>query len=74
MYQSDQNVEVPFSEINNYHQVGNAYLEFNITVQKNDDTNFHHEDPVRLADNGYAFCFKETRLSTTVGSDIEINK
>ena len=24
--------------------------------------------------NGYAFCFKDARLSTTIGSDIEINK
>ena len=49
-------------------------LEFNITVRKNDDTNFHHEDPVRLVNNGFAYCFKEARLSTTIGSDIEINK
>ena len=72
--QSDQNIEFIFDENNNCHQVGNAYLEFNITVRKNDDTNFHHEDPVRLVKNGYAFCFKEARLSTTIGSDIEINK
>ena len=36
--------------------------------------NFHHEDPVRLVNNGYAFCFKEARLGTTISSDIEINK
>ena len=56
--QSDQNFEFIFGENNNYHQVGNAYLEFNITVRKNDDTNFHLEDPVRLVINAYAFCFK----------------
>ena len=72
--QSDQIIEFIFGENNSYHQIGNAYLEFNITVRKNDDTNFHHEDPVRLLNNGYAFCFKEARLSTTIGSDIEINK
>ena len=71
--QSDQNIEFIFGENNNYHQIGNAYLEFNITVRKNDDTNFHHENPVRLVNNGYAFCFKEARLGTTVGSDIEHN-
>ena len=71
--QSDQNIEFTFGENNNYHQIGNAYLEFNITVRKNDDTNFHFDDPVRLVNNGFAFCFKETRLSTTIGSDIEIN-
>ena len=72
--QLDQNIEFIFGENNKYHQIGNAYLEFNFTVRKNDDTHFHHEDPVRLVNNGYAFCFKEARLSTTLGNDIEINK
>ena len=71
---SDQNIEFIFGENNNYHQIGNAYLEFNITVRKNDTTNFHNDDPVRLVKNGFAFCFKEARLSTSLGSDIEINK
>ena len=72
--QSDQNIEFIFGENNNYHQIGNAYLELNITVRKNDDTNFHFDDPVRLVNIGFAFCFKEGRLGTTIGSDIEINK
>ena len=54
--------------------IGNAYLEFNITVRKSDTTNFHNDDPVRLANNGFAYCFKEARLTTSVGGDIEINK
>ena len=72
--QSDQNIEFSFGEDNNYHQIGNGYLEFNITVRKNDSTNFHIEDPIRILNKGYAFCFKEARLSTTIGSDIEHNK
>ena len=72
--QSDQNIEFIFGENNNYHQIGNAYLEFIITVRKNDTTNFHNDDPIRLVNNGFAFCFKEARLSTSLGSDIEINK
>ena len=72
--QSDQNIEIIFGENNNYHQIGNAYLEFNITLRKKDDTNSHHEDPVRLVNNGFAFCLKETRLSTSLGSDLELNK
>ena len=71
--QSDQNIELVFGENNNYQQIGIAYLEINITIRKNDNTNFHYDDPVRLVNNGYAFCFKEARLSTTIGSDIEIN-
>ena len=43
-------------------------------MRKNDDTNSHYDDPVRLVNNGYAFCLKEARLSTTIGSDMEINK
>ena len=72
--QSDQNIEFIFGENNNYHQIGNAYLEFNITVRKNDTTNFHNDDPVRLVNNGFAYCFKEARLSTSIGGDIEIKK
>ena len=72
--QSDQNIEFFFGENNNYHQIGGGYLEMNITVRKNDTTNFHIEDPIRLVNNGFAFCFKEARLSTTIGSDVERNK
>ena len=72
--QSDQNIEFIFGENNNYHQIGNAYLEFNITVRKNDTTNFHNDNPVRLVNNGFAYCFKEARLTTSIGGDIEINK
>ena len=72
--QSDQNIEFIFGENNNYHQIGNAYLEFNITVRKNDSTNFHDNDPVRLVNNGFAYCFIEARLTTSIGGDIEINK
>ena len=67
-------MEVIFGENNNYHQIGNAYLEFNITVRNNDTTNFHNDDSIRLVYNGFAFCFKEARLTTSIGGDIEINK
>ena len=73
MNQSDQNIEFTFGENNNYHQIGNAYLEFFITVRRNDGTKFHYDDPFRLVNNGLAFCFKEARLSTTIGGDTEIN-
>ena len=72
--QSDQNIEFIFGENNNYHQIGKGYLEFNITVRKTDTTNFHIEDPIRLVNKGYAFCFKEARLITNIGSNIEHNK
>ena len=72
--QSDQSIEFIFVEKNKYHQIGNGYLEFNITVRKNDTTNYHVEDPIRSVKKGYAFCFKEARLSNNIESDIEHNK
>ena len=71
--QSDQNFEFIFGENNNYRQIGIAYLEFNITVRKNDTTNFHNDDPIRLVKNSFAFCFKETCLTTSIGGDIKNN-
>ena len=71
--QSDQKIEITFGENNNYHQIGNAYLEFIITVRKNDTTNFHNDDPIRLVNNGFAYCFNEARLTTSIGGDIAIN-
>ena len=41
--------------------MGNAYLEFDITIWKNDTTKFHYDDPIRLVINGFAFCYKEAR-------------
>ena len=63
-----------FGENNDYHQIANRYLEFNITVRKKDTTKFHEDDPIRLLKNPFAFCFKQARLSTTFGGDIEHNK
>ena len=72
--QSDQNVEFIFGENNNYHQIGNGCLEFDITVRKSDSTSFLYDDPIRLVNNAFALCFKEAGLSTTLGSDIENHK
>ena len=62
-----------FGEDNNYHQIDNGFLKVDITVRKSDSTNFLYDDPIRLVKNAFGFCFKEARLSTTLGSDIEIN-
>ena len=60
--QSDQKIEFIFGENNNYHQIGNAYLELNITVRKNDTTNFRNDDPIRLVNNAFAFSFVSKKL------------
>ena len=72
--QSDQKVAFVFGENNNYHQIGNGYKELDITVRKNDETNFQYDDPERLLNNSFAFCIKEARLSTTIRNDIEHNQ
>ena len=72
--QSDQNIEFILGETINYHQIGKAYLEFVNTVRNNDTTNFHRENPSRLVNNAFAFCFKEARLSNTNSSNIENDK
>ena len=70
----DQNVEFIFGENNNCHQVGNSYLQYDITVRKGDNTNFVNGDEIRLGNNAFAYCFKNVTISTTSGSEIEINK
>ena len=72
--QTDQNTEVFFGENDNYHQIANVFLEFDITLRKEENSKFHYVDPNRLVNNAFAFSLKEARLSTTIGSDIEHNK
>ena len=62
-----------FGESNNYHQIGNAYLEFDITV-RNTAGNFTNASAIRLVNNSFAYCFKEASINTTGGMDIEVNK
>ena len=66
-----QNVEFIFGENNKCLQFGNAYLEFDITVRRADNTNFADNSVIRLVNNAFAFCFKEALLSTTSGGYLE---
>ena len=72
---SNQNVEFIFGENNNYHQIGNAYLEFDITIRRvvaaGADPNFENTDQIRLVNNAFAYCFTQATLSTTGGMDFE---
>ena len=72
--QPDQNIEFIFGENNNYHQVGNSHLEFDITVRREDNANCTNNSRIRLTKNAFAYCFKEARLGVTSGSDLEHNK
>ena len=66
-----------FGENNNYHQVGNSHLGFDITVRKANGHNFNFtNDPatnelIRLVNNAFAYCSREGTLATTGGMEIE---
>ena len=71
----NQNVEFIFGENNNYYQIGNAYLEFDITIRKGVEAPNNpilvDGDQIRLINNAFAHCFSQATLSTTGGMDIE---
>ena len=56
---ADQNIEFIFGDNNNYHQIGNSYLQFDITVrpQRVEDA-FDADSPIRLVNIAFAHCFK----------------
>ena len=66
----DQNIEFIFGENNKYHQIGNSFLEFDITVQ-DPTARFNANTEIRLRSNASAYCFKERLVSTTGRLDIE---
>ena len=73
----DQNIEAIFGENNNYHQVGNSYLQFDITIRKSNNADFNVTDNaatnevIRLINNAFAHCFKEGVIQTTGGMELE---
>ena len=75
---SDQNVDFIIGENKNYHQIGKAYFHYQLMIEKDVAVAANRVlvkgDAIRLVNNAFAFCFKEARLRTTGGSDIEYNK
>ena len=71
----NQNVEFMFGESNNYYQIGNAYLEFDIIIRKAVEAPNNpilvDGDQIRLINNAFAHCFTQATLSTTGGMDLE---
>ena len=45
---SDQNDEFSFGEITIYHQIGNAFLQYEIAIREADKTDFVSSDTIRL--------------------------
>ena len=66
----DQNTEFIFGENNTYHQIGNSYLQFDITVRKSNNVDFRvtndaaTNEVVRLVNNAFAHCFDEAVILT----------
>ena len=71
---SNQTIDFIFGENNNYHQVGNCYFHYDITVRRDDGTNFVNADEIRMINNAFAYHISELKTSTTGGTEIEINK
>ena len=73
----DQSIKIIFGENNNYHQVANSYLSFDIVVRKANGNDFNFTDNpatnqvIRLVNNAFVFCFREGTLSTTGGMEIK---
>ena len=55
-----RNVESMFGENNNYHQIGNAYLQYIMTICEVDG-NICNAEVVRLINYAFTYCFKEAR-------------
>ena len=75
---SDKKIEFIFGENINYHQIGNAYLQYEITVEKDAadpvDRILIVGDATTLEIIAFAYCSNEAKLSTTGGGDIEHKK
>ena len=72
---SDHIIEFDSGENKNYHQIGNTYLKYEMTIEKVvakvADRVFVDGDVLRLNNNAFEYCSKEAILSTTGGSDLE---
>ena len=62
----DQNIKFTFGEKNNFHQIGNGYLEYDINVQ-DPAAVFDNNSRIRLTNNGLAYVFQEAVLATISG-------
>ena len=69
----DQNIKFIFGENHNYHQIGNAYLEYDITVE-DPAAVYDKNSRIRLTNIGLAYAFQEAVLATTSGSNLEHSK
>ena len=73
----DQNIDSIFGEKNNYYQIGNAYLHYELGIEKDVAVAANRilvtGDAIRPVNNAFGYCFREANLSLTGGSDIKHN-
>ena len=73
---SDQNIKFMFCQNHNYHQIVNAYLQYELTIEKDVAVAANRVlvsgDAIRLVNNAFADCFKEARSSRTGGWEGQI--
>ena len=75
LYDSDKKIEFIIGENNKYHQNGNAYFRYGLTIEKDVGVAANrvlvNGDAIRLVNNDFAYSFKGAHLSRMGGSDIE---
>ena len=75
---TNEGIDFVFGENNNYHQISNRDLEFDITLSKNEndfnslDGDSNIDERIRLVKNAFADAFSIATLSATGGEEIEL--
>ena len=73
----NSNISLSFGENYNFIQVGIRFLEFDIKIRKDDNSNFSINGPghdiIRLFLNAFAFTIHDSRVSSSSGVEIEQN-
>ena len=63
---TDQNNDIFYTETKNCQQIGNVYLQYDLTLKKVVDFfAFDFSDEIRLVNNDFAYTFEEASLATT---------
>ena len=74
----NSNIKFYFGENNNFIQVGNGYLEFDIKNRKDKNDNFSitapGHDNIRLVNNAFAYTIHDACISNSSGVEMEQNK
>ena len=70
---ADQKIGFIYRENNICHQSGITYVQYDITIRKDDITSFN-EEAIKMKNNAFAYTSEEARLVSTGVSDLEYYK